>query len=80
MPPNLNSSHTIKFTTTLVYNLEHENHHSIAKIVILLKLSRNQRIIKLYDNLSLKHGKWPNQLDQHLEHVKRTSYHIMLLM
>jgi hypothetical protein len=50
MPPNLNSRHIIKFTTTLVYNLEHENHHSIAQIVILLELSRNQRIIKLYDS------------------------------
>jgi hypothetical protein len=78
MPPNLNSRHIIKFTTTLVYNLEHENHYIIAQIVILLKLSRNQRIIKLYDNISFKHCNWPNQLDQHVEHVKRTlrSYHV----
>jgi hypothetical protein len=60
--------------------MKHENYHSIAQIVILLKLSRNQRIIKLYDNISIKHGKWPNQLDQHLEHIKRTPDHIMLLM
>jgi hypothetical protein len=80
LPPNLNSNYFKKFTTTLVYNLEHENHHSIAQIVILLKLSRNQRIIKLYDNISFKHCKWPHQLDQHLEHVKRTPAHIMLLM
>jgi hypothetical protein len=35
MPPNLNRRDIIKFTTTLVYNIEHENNHNIAQITHL---------------------------------------------